>query len=65
MKFKAVHKKNNSWNYGGSYQKIIPNKDYKLLSLLLSDLSRMGYPIEKAFNDFKSNKEDSDLFFLN
>ena len=61
---KVVDKRINSWT-PSRYEKVIPNKDYHQLSYLFYDLRNMGYPIEKAFEEFKHFLNKPDLFFLN
>ena len=63
LKFKVVDKKNNEWN-PKKYEKILSNRDYKMLALLFYDMNNMGYPIEKAFVQFKNLLDEPELFFL-
>ena len=46
------------------YEKIIASKDFNHMALLLFDLDSMGYPIERAFAEFKRLRSDPELFFL-
>ena len=63
MKFKVVKRHTAGWS-PNKYEKIIANKDYHLLAYLFYDLYSMGYPIEKAYNEFKKLVNEPDLFFL-
>lgn len=63
LKFKTVRKHHAGWS-PSRYEKIISNKDYKLLAILFYDLFGMGYPIEKAYNEFKRLANEPSLFFL-
>lgn len=63
LKFKTVKKHSAGWS-PNKYEKIVTNKDYHLLAYLFYDLSSMGYPIEKAYNEFKKLANEPDLFFL-
>ena len=63
IKFKVVEKRFNSW-VTPRYQKILSNKDYHNLALLLYDLNNMGYPIHRAYARLKELTSDPELFFL-
>lgn len=63
LKFKAVQKQTAGWS-PNKYEKVIKSKDYHLLAYLFYDLFSMGYPIEKAYNEFRKLANEPDLFFL-
>lgn len=63
LKFKTVRRHKQGWS-PNRYEKIISGKDYHLLAYLFYDLYDMGYPIEKAYNEFKRLVNEPDLFFL-
>lgn len=63
LKVKAVNREFNSWS-PSKYEKIIPNKDFNQLALLLFDLNAMGYNISKAFEKFRQMTNEPELFFL-
>ena len=48
---------------GFTYLKVIPNKDYNQLAILLYDLYIKGYNVEKAFSKFKEFLNEPDPFF--
>lgn len=63
LKFKTVKRHHAGWS-PNKYEKIVSGKDYHLLAYLFYDLFSMGYPIEKAYNEFKRLANEPDLFFL-
>ena len=63
LKFKVCDKNTNQWS-PRKYEKIIASRDYNLLALVLYDLNSMGYPVSKAYTQFKKLSGDPDLFFL-
>jgi len=63
LRVKVTDRRVNGWA-PARYEKIIQNKGYNELAYLLHDLHAMGYPIERAFNEFKKLINDPELFFL-
>lgn len=63
MKIKTVRKHSQGWS-PNKYEKILNGKDYHLLAYLFYDLYSMGYPVEKAYNEFRKLANEPDLFFL-
>lgn len=63
IKFKITDKKRNGWS-PNKYLKIISNKDPTNLAFLLYDLKAMGYPVDKAFERYKSFIDEPNLWFL-
>lgn len=63
MQFKIVPQRNNMWAEA-RYKKIIPAKDPRHLASLMADLHSFGYPIEKAYKEYKRMfRTKDDIFF--
>jgi len=59
LKFKV--NKSRGWN---EYKRTLTNRDFNQLAIIFFELSRQGYPIEKAFRKFKELENNPDLFYL-
>ena len=72
LTFRVIKRNKNEWgpaDFGSSgkdmsFEMVIRQRDPMLIAYLLTDLQRLGYPIEKAIAKFKELTEKPDLFFL-
>ena len=48
---------------GRSFYRIIVNKDYNTLLLLLFDLRREGFPVDRAVKEFINKGKEEDWLF--
>lgn len=59
LKIKVTDRRTHGWA-PSKYEKVIGNKDYNNLAFLFYDLSRMDYPVDKAYKKFKNLVEKPD-----
>lgn len=63
LRMKVTEHRHKGWA-PNRYEKIIASKDFNELALLMHDLHMMGYPIERAYTEFKKLLAEPELFFL-